>query len=762
MKNFIEWFSCHSVSKSLLSARPFSLIYDESPEGEFSNHGILDVVRGAATSSQTNRCDNQVNISSAIDQPSLPETSPLAQYNSSKGSKDPLTQVEASKINFLRLVQRIGQSLSNPVVPQVLYRLELASLIRAGESSIKKPTLKIDKAKAIASALEESGQGDLNFSLKILVLGKTGVGKSATINSLFGQERVDTDAFRPSTERIQQVVGTIKGIKITVIDTPGLLPSSKKQGKNRKILTEVRKFIRKSPPDVILYFERLDVYKRGSYYDLQLLNLINNVFGSSIWFNTIIVLTHSSSPLPEEMNGFAVGHEAFVSHCTHLLQSCIHRSVSDTRLENPVVFVENHPMFTQSSNGEKVWLSQLLLLILATKILGNANSLLKFQDSVRVLRSGIIRQPSLPHLVSSLLQPSTNTDAAADEVSDIEEDEEYDQLPPIRILTKAQYQQLSRLQKNAYLDELDYRETLYLKKQRKEDAKRHNSESENTEHSDSREIVQLPDMAIPLSFDSECPSYRYRCVLGTNELLLRPVLDSQGWDHDLCFDGISLDFSKEINRNLTTSVAGQMRKDKEDFSLQSESRVDLQHEKSRLLSIFNIQTAGDDLACSFRGDARFKNLSWNSSGCGFSLTSLGKMYSVGAKLEDSISIGKRFKVIANIGRIVGNSQAAYGGMLEASIMGKDYPVRNEKVTLATTFISFGKDAVLGASLQADFRIGRTASASLNANMNSRRLGQISFKTSTSEHVDLWLVTTAVSLIRAMFNRRINNHELEKF
>ncbi|KAK8962938.1 hypothetical protein KSP40_PGU010212 [Platanthera guangdongensis] len=96
----------------------------------------MDIVRDAATTPQINQCDNQVNISSANVQPSLLETSSLAQCNDNKGSKNPLTQVEASQINFLRLVQRIGQSSSNPIVPQVLYRLELASLIRAGESNI--------------------------------------------------------------------------------------------------------------------------------------------------------------------------------------------------------------------------------------------------------------------------------------------------------------------------------------------------------------------------------------------------------------------------------------------------------------------------------------------------------------------------------------------------------------------------------------------------------------------------------------------------
>ncbi|PKU78356.1 translocase of chloroplast 90, chloroplastic isoform X2 [Dendrobium catenatum] len=779
MMNFKEWLSCHSISKSLLSTRPFSFFYDESSEREFWHHGTMDMVTGATISSERTLSENQVNVSSAHEQSLVTEASALAQYNSNKGNKDPLTQVEAFQLSFLRLVQRIGQSPANPVVLQVLYRLELASLIRAAESNVKKPGLKIDKAKALALALEESGHDDIDFSLKILVLGKTGVGKSATVNSLFDEAKVTTNAFRPSTEGIQQVVGTIKGIKVTFIDTPGLLPSNNNQRRNRKILIEVRKFIRKSPPDVILYFERLDFFDR-IYYDFPLLKLITNVFGSSIWFNTILVMTHSSSPLPEGMDGYPVSYEEFVGQRTKLLQSYIHQAVSNTQLENPVLLAENHPMCMKNSKGEKVlpngqaWLSQLLLLSISTKVLGDANSLLKFQNSFQFVKSDSIRQPSLPHLLSSLLQPrSTGTniggnDFQVDDLSDGEEDE-YDQLPPIRILTKAQYQQLSRLQKNAYLDELDYRETLYLKKQWRAEIRRNKerlvsnsdaSESSEYENSSSHEVVQLPDMAIPLSFDSNCPSHRYRWLLGTNEWLLRPVLDSQGWDHDVCFDGISLDFSKQIKGNLTASVAGQMRKDKVDFSIQSDSGVKFVHGKYFFVSAFDILTAGKALVCTFRGDFKFKNLNCNSTGCGVSLTSFGKMHFIGAKLEDSISLGKRFKLVANTGRLVGNSQETYGGSVEATIRGKDFPVRDEKVTVAANFLTYDKDMVLGGSFQTDFRVGRVAKMSFNANMNSRSLGQISFKVSTSEHFELGLIT-AVSLIQALFHKRNKSHEWEK-
>ncbi|KAG0465501.1 hypothetical protein HPP92_019666 [Vanilla planifolia] len=371
MKSFREWLSCHSLSKSLLSASPFSFFYAEPKDGDFGSHVI--------SSQTTHSSENQQNISLANPQPPVAEPTHPDQYNVNQGDKDPLGQVEAFQIKFLRLVHRIGQSPSNPVVSKVLYRLELASLIRAGESNLKRPGLKIDKARAIASALEESKQDDFEFSFRILVLGKTGVGKSALINSLFDEERVATNAFQPATGCIQLVAGTVKGIKVTVIDTPGLLPSNNNQLRNRRILSDIKKFIRKSPPDAILYVERLDVLNRG-YNDFPLLKLITDVFGSSIWFNTILVMTHCSSPLPEGPDGYPINYEAFVSRCADLLQYGIQQMVPTMQLVCPLLLVESHHMCMKNSKGEKVlpngqaWVSQFLLLCTATKVLCDANS----------------------------------------------------------------------------------------------------------------------------------------------------------------------------------------------------------------------------------------------------------------------------------------------------------------------------------------------------------------------------------------------------
>lgn len=726
---------------------------------------------GTGYASSANSDYDQVTELSASSQLVSTSTSDPAQYECDDKDADPLKRVESLQIKFLRLVRRIGESPENNVVAQVLYRLHLASLIRATDSEIKRTCLKINKARAIAAEQEATNRPPLDFSIKILLLGKTGVGKSATINAIFDQEKVITDPFQPSTDKIQEVSGNIKGINVTVIDTPGLSPPHGNQRRNRKIMQEIRSFIRKSPPDVVLYFERLDLTGRN-YNEYPLFKLITEVFGSSIWFSTVLVMTHASSPLPEGADGYPVNYEALVHYWTNMIQHYIHQAVSSTQLDNPVILVENHPMCKTNNKGEKVlrsgqaWISRFLLLCTATKVLGEANSLLKFQDSFQ-LTPASNRVPSMPHLLSSLLRPhslanSGGMESEMDDLSDNDEDE-YDQLPPIRILTKTQFQKLSENQKKSYLDELDYRETLFLKKQWKEEVRKqkmamvqdNNDTSNDSEdyENPSEEAMQVLDIAIAQSFDSENPAYRYRCLVGNDQWLSRPVLDPQGWDHDVGFDGINIEFSRDVKRRTYISLAGQMRKDKEDFTIQSECAANYMDPSGHSLhSGLDIQTAGKELVSTLRSDARFRNLSFNTMGAGLSVTKFGDMYFFGAKVEDSISLGKRFKLTMNTGRMGGGGQVAYGGSLEATIKGKDYPVRDEKVILAGTILSFEKEMVLGGSFQSDFRVGRGSKVSISGNLNSRRLGQVSVRTNTSEHVQIALIAV-VSLVQAFFRKK---------
>ncbi|KQJ91912.1 translocase of chloroplast 90, chloroplastic [Brachypodium distachyon] len=771
MLNFRDWIS-YRLGSSLLSARPFAI---SGPGAGASEGGVNDGTTESEfveTVSANRFPSNDSHAASAVtsnSQDGAVSSGPLhPDHDNSK--PDPLMQVEALQIKFLRLVHRTGVPPNTNVVAQVLYRLQLANLIKAGESDARRTNLAMNKARVIAAEHEAPGGPDLDLPLRVLLLGKTGVGKSATVNSIFDETKVATDALAPATNRIKMVDGTIKGVRVTVIDTPGLTPHYHSQRRNRKILHAVKRFIKRSPPDIVLYFERID-HINSKYSDYPLLKLITDILGSSIWFNTVLVMTHCSSSPPEGPDGYPLEYDAYTRYCKNVVQRQIQVAASNTQLENPIVLVDNHPLCRRNTRGERVlpngqvWVSELLLFCGATKLLADANSLLKFQDSF-LLSHANTRLPSLPHLLSSLLKPypSSSYDSIDNEMTDLsDEEDEYDQLPPFRVLKKSEYEKLTKEQKTAYLDELDYRETSYLKHQWKEGIRRQKlAEAQSTEasygvaddyeESTAPEVVHMSDMEIPLNFDSDYPAHRYRHLI-TNDQLFRPVLDPQGWDHDIGFDGINFESSHELKRNISSSIAGQMRKDKEDMYIQSECSVSYTDQRGySLMGGMDMQTASKDLVCTVHGDAKYRNFPWNTTGGGISVTKFGSKYFSGAKLEDSIIIGKRVQLVANAGRMVGCGQVADGGGLEVTVRGKDYPVREGSTTIAATALSFEKDTVISANLQSVFRVGRGSKLSVSANINNRKLGRLSVKTSTSDHVEIALLA-AVSLIQFLLRRR---------
>ncbi|AQK95091.1 Translocase of chloroplast 159 chloroplastic [Zea mays] len=673
---------------------------------------------------------------------------------------------------------------------QVLYRLSLAEGIRHGRQTNR--AFSLDNARRKALLLEAEGKEDLNFSCNILVLGKTGVGKSATINSIFGEEKSRTDAFSSATTNVREIVGDVDGVKIRIIDTPGLRPNVMDQGSNRKILAAVKNYTKKCPPDIVLYVDRLDSLSRD-LNDLPLLKTITAVLGSSIWFNAIVALTHAASAPPEGLNGAPMTYEVLMAQRSHIIQQSIRQAAGDMRLMNPVALVENHPSCRKNREGQKVlpngqsWRHQMLLLCYSSKILSEANSLLKLQDPNPGKLFGFrFRSPSLPFLLSSLLQSRAHpklsaeqggnegdSDVELDDYSDVEQDddeEEYDQLPPFKPLTKAQLARLTKEQKNAYFDEYDYRVKLLQKKQWKDEIRRlkemkkrgktdlddygyANIAGENDQDPPPENVsVPLPDMVLPPSFDCDNPTYRYRFLESTSTVLARPVLDAHGWDHDCGYDGVSVEETLAILSRFPANVAVQVTKDKKEFSIHLDSSIAAKHgENASSLAGFDIQTVGRQLAYILRGEAKIKNIKKNKTTGGFSVTFLGDIVATGLKVEDQLSLGKRLSLVASTGAMRAQGETAYGANLEARLKDKDYPIGQSLSTLGLSLMKWRRDLALGANLQSQFSIGRGSKMAVRLGLNNKLSGQITVRTSTSEQVQialLGLVPVAASIYRS--------------
>ncbi|XP_050234912.1 translocase of chloroplast 120, chloroplastic-like [Mercurialis annua] len=698
-------------------------------------------------------------------------------------------KLQMIRVKFLRLAHRLGQTPHNVVVAQVLYRLGLAEQLR-GRNGGRVGAFSFDRASAMAEQLEAAGQEPLDFSCTIMVLGKTGVGKSATINSLFDEVKFGTDAFQLGTKKVQDVVGTVQGIKVRVIDTPGLLPSGSDQRQNEKILQSVKCFTKRTPPDIVLYLDRLDMQSRD-FGDMPLLRTITDIFGPSIWFNAIVVLTHAASAPPDGPNGTASSYDMFVTQRSHVVQQAIRQAAGDMRLMNPVSLVENHSACRTNRAGQRVlpngqvWKPHLLLLSFASKILAEANTLLMLQDSPPgkpfATRS---RAPPLPFLLSSLLQSrpqlklpeeqfGDDDDALDDdeESSDSEDESEYEELPPFRSLTKAQVAKLSRAQRRAYFDELEYREKLFMKKQLKEEKRRRkmmkklaaaakdmpsvpSDYNENVEEESGGAAsvpVPMPDLALPASFDSDNPTHRYRYLDSSNQWLVRPVLETHGWDHDVGYEGINVERLFVVKDRIPVSFSSQITKDKKDANVQMELASSVKHGEGKSTSLgFDMQTVGKDMAYTLRSETRFCNFRKNKATAGLSVTLLGDALSAGLKVEDKLIATRRFRMVLSGGAMTGRGDVAYGGSLEAQLRDKDYPLGRALSTLGLSVMDWHGDLALGCNIQSQIPIGRTTNLIARGNLNNRGAGQISIRVNSSEQLQIALIGL-LPLLKKLFS-----------
>ncbi|KAM3279818.1 hypothetical protein ACQJBY_046912 [Aegilops geniculata] len=572
----------------------------------------------------------------------------------------------------------------------------------------------------------------------------------------------------------QEITGVVGGVKFRVIDTPGLGTTVRDGKSNRKMLKSVKKYIKKCPPDIVLYVDRIDTQRQGAD-DLSLLQCITSVLGLSIWSKAIITLTHSAAdPLPEGPSGSPINYEMIVTHRTHALQQSIRQTTNDPRIENPVALVENHHLCRRNMEGEKVlpngliWKRLLLLLCYSLKMVAEIDTLSTRRAASPRLFDLRLQMPPLPYFLSSLLQSrehprraneqkveSVDSDVDPDELLDEDqEDEEYDQLPPFNPLSKSQVAKLSKEQQKLYFDEYDYRTKLLQKKQLKEQRRRlkemKKSEGNNydvlvendhpdDEYDDDRSL--MPDWALPSSFDSDDPVYRYRCLEPATNLLARAVTNPEGWDHDCGFDGVSLQYSHEVAKAFPASMWVQVNKDKREFTIHSESSISAKHgEYASTLAGFDIQTMMDQLAYTLRGETKFRNTKNNSTTGGLSMTLAGNTMVTGAKLEDKLSVGNWLTLVANAGAVSVKGDTAHGLNVVLNLLQKDYPIMGLGLaTLGASLVRWHKEWTTAANLDTQFSVGRTSNTAVHVDVNNRLTGRVSIKANSSEHLTIALL-----------------------
>ncbi|KAL0304003.1 UNVERIFIED_CONTAM: Translocase of chloroplast [Sesamum radiatum] len=191
-------------------------------------------------------------------------------------------------------------------------------------------------------------------SLTILVMGKGGVGKSSTVNSVVGERVVTVSCFQIENPRPVMVSRSRSGFTLNIIDTPGIVEGGYV---SRQVLDNTKSLLGRllltKTIDVLLYVDRLDAY-RVDDLDKQVVKAITDSFGKEIWHKAVVVLTHAQISPPDTLS-----YEEFFSKRSESILKCIRQGarISKREAQNfaiPVALVENSGRCNKNEHDEKI------------------------------------------------------------------------------------------------------------------------------------------------------------------------------------------------------------------------------------------------------------------------------------------------------------------------------------------------------------------------------------------------------------------------
>ncbi len=193
--------------------------------------------------------------------------------------------------------------------------------------------------------LEKLVERNIEKRLIFFAVGRTGWGKSSTVNSLVGKEVCKVNHYEPETLDVTGHEFEVNGVEGTVFDTPGLCDGS---GNDEMYINQIRSKVK--DPDCMLYVTRLDETRPEN--DKRVIKIISEVFDLKVWENTVIVFTFAN-------NVQSSFYQEKLNNKTRIIRQLVAECISNNEVAAriPVVAIDNT---TERTPDGKKWLAELV------------------------------------------------------------------------------------------------------------------------------------------------------------------------------------------------------------------------------------------------------------------------------------------------------------------------------------------------------------------------------------------------------------------